>query len=347
VARFGGDDFVILSKVDSAEDIATLASRIIELVSQPFHINGFELRISSSMGIAIYPEDGLDAQALLINADSAMYYRKDTGRNGYSFFDPSMNANAEEHLQMAQELSRAVERKELVLHYQPCFGNPDGPIRGAEALVRWQHPQRGLIPPDEFIPIAEKTGMIIDIDNWVLDEACRQLKQWREMGHDWTISVNLSPLQFAHADLVHIVSSALKRHDVPPDRLILEITESTAMRNVDASLATLKQLDALGVKISIDDFGTGYSSLLYLKRLPASELKIDRGFIRELVRDTEDAAIVSAIVALGKALQLRIVAEGVETRAQQEFLTELGCDSLQGYLLGHPVPAHEFPGLDR
>jgi len=346
VARFGGDEFVVLSQIEAAEDIATLAAKIVELVSRPYRIRGFELRLSTSIGIAIYPEDGLDAQALLINADAALYYRKDTGRNGYSFFDPSMNANAEEHLQMVQDLRRAVEKGELLLHYQPRFDDPKGPIRGAEALVRWQHPRRGLIQPDDFIPTAEKTGLIIDIDNWVLDEACRQLKQWRDQGRDWTISVHLSPLQFAHADLIQTVRSALKRHELPPNSLILEITESTAMRNVDASMVILKQLDDLGVKISIDDFGTGYSSLLYLKRLPASELKIDRGFIKELVRDTEDAAIVSAIIALGKALQLKIVAEGVETRAQQEFLSELGCDALQGYLLGHPVPAAEFPGLD-
>ncbi|MDX3893826.1 putative bifunctional diguanylate cyclase/phosphodiesterase [Pusillimonas sp.] len=345
VARFGGDEFVVLSQTDGAEDIATLAAKIVDLVARPYNIRGFELRLSTSIGIAIYPEDGLDADALLINADAAMYYRKDMGRNGYSFFDPSMNANAEEHLQLVQDLRQAVERGELLLHYQPRFDDPDGPAQGAEALVRWQHPRHGLIMPDDFIPTAEKTGLIIDIDNWVLNEACRQIKEWRDQGHEWTVSVNLSPLQFAHADLIQTVGSALRRHGLPPGCLVLEITESTAMRNVDASMTILRQLDELGVKISIDDFGTGYSSLLYLKRLPASELKIDRGFISELVRDTEDAAIVSAIIALGKALQLKIVAEGVETPAQQEFLSELGCDSLQGYLLGHPVPGTEFSGL--
>lgn len=345
VARFGGDEFVVLSQIDGAEDIATLAAKIVDLVARPYNIRGFELRLSASIGIAIYPEDGLDADALLINADAAMYYRKDMGRNGYSFFDPSMNANAEGHLQLVQDLRKAVEQGELLLHYQPRFDDPNGPPQGAEALVRWLHPRRGLIMPDDFIPTAERTGLIIDIDNWVLNEACRQLKEWRDQGHDWTVSVNLSPLQFAHADLIQTVGSALRRHGLPPGCLVLEITESTAMRNVDASMTILRQLDELGVKISIDDFGTGYSSLLYLKRLPASELKIDRGFISELVRDTEDAAIVSAIIALGKALQLKIVAEGVETPAQQEFLSELGCDSLQGYLLGHPVSGAEFPGL--
>jgi len=201
-----------------------------------------------------------------------------------------------------------------------------------------------MVMPDKFISAAEKTGLIVDIDNWVLNEACRQLSEWRKQGHDWTVSVNLSALQFTHAGLIDAVRSALDRHGVPPQSLTVEITESTAMRNVDESMVILKELDALGVRISIDDFGTGYSSLLYLKRLPASELKIDRGFVRELVRDTEDAAIVSAIIALGKALQLNIVAEGVETAAQKQFLNELGCHSLQGYLLGKPVAASAFPG---
>lgn len=345
VARFGGDEFVVLSQRGDAEDIATLASEIVEIVSQPYTIRDYELRLSASIGIAIYPEDGQDPHALLVNADAAMYYRKDMGRNGYSFFDPSMNANAEEHLRLVQELRLAIERNELVLHYQPKFDDPTGPVIGAEALVRWQHPERGLIMPDQFVPTAEKTGQIIDIDNWALDEACRQLKIWHEQGHQWTVSVNLSPLQFAHTELIDTVRKTLARHGLPPHSLILEITESTAMRNVDDSMAILQQLDELGVKISIDDFGTGYSSLLYLKRLPASELKIDQGFISELIQDSEDAAIVSAIIALGKALNLRIVAEGVETLAQQEFLSELGCDSQQGYLLGRPVPGDAFVHL--
>lgn len=344
VARFGGDEFVVLSQLGDAEDIATLASQIVEVVSQPYVIRDYELRLSTSIGIAIHPEDGQDPHTLLVNADAAMYYRKDLGRNGYSFFDPSMNANAEEHLRLVQELRLAIERNELVLHYQPKFDDPAGPIVGAEALVRWQHPTRGLLMPNLFVPTAEKTGQIIDIDNWALNEACRQLRIWHDMGHQWTVSVNLSPLQFAHTELIDTVRQTLKRHGLPPQSLILEITESTAMRNVDDSMAILKQLDELGVKISIDDFGTGYSSLLYLKRLPASELKIDQGFISELIHDSEDAAIVSAIIALGKALNLRIVAEGVETPAQQEFLSKLGCDSQQGYLLGRPIPGDAFAG---
>jgi len=344
VARFGGDEFVVLSQNSHAEDIATLASKIADLIAQPYTVGGFDLMLSVSIGIAIYPQDGEDLRSLLVNADAAMYHRKEMGRNGYSFFDPSMNANAEDHLKLIQDLRLAIERNELVLHYQPRFDAATGAASGAEALVRWMHPRRGMVMPDHFIPAAEKTGLIVDIDNWVLNEACRQLSEWRKQGHDWTVSVNLSALQFTHAGLIGAVRTALDRHGVPPQSLTVEITESTAMRNVDESMVILKELDALGVRISIDDFGTGYSSLLYLKRLPASELKIDRGFVRELVRDTEDAAIVSAIIALGKALQLNIVAEGVETAAQKQFLNELGCHSLQGYLLGKPVAASAFPG---
>jgi EAL domain-containing protein (putative c-di-GMP-specific phosphodiesterase class I) len=237
-------------------------------------------------------------------------------------------------------LRLALERHELILQYQPKFTAPNGPVIGVEALVRWAHPTRGLIAPDQFIPLAEKTGLIVPIGEWVLDEACRQISEWREAGRrDWTMAVNLSALQFGHASLIQTVREALKRHALEPGCLTLEVTESTAMRSADASLRILQQLRDMGVSISIDDFGTGYSSLLYLKRLPASELKIDRGFIRDLARDTEDAAIVSAIVALGQTLNLNIVAEGVETSAQQEFLTRLGCNSLQGFLLGHPMSA--------
>jgi len=242
-----------------------------------------------------------------------------------------------------QDLRAAVDRNQLILQYQPKFTAPNGPVIGVEALVRWRHPTRGLIPPDQFIPLAEKTGLIVPIGEWVFDEACRQIAVLRNAGHhDLTMAVNLSALQFRHACLIRTVQETLERHLLEPSSLMLEITESTAMHDVDASLQILQQLHDMGVRISIDDFGTGYSSLLYLKRLPASELKIDRGFIRDLARDTEDAAIVSAIVALGQTLNLNIVAEGVETRAQQEFLTRLGCDCLQGFLLGHPMSADDL-----
>ena len=343
VARVGGDEFVVLAYVDDPEDAGTLADALLEVVREPFMAGGHELRVSTSIGIAIYPGDGGNQHDLLTNADAAMYHAKGLGRNAYSFFEPSMNADVHQQLQLVQDLRRAVERHELVLHYQPKFNAPNGPIMGVEALVRWQHPQRGLVPADEFIPLAEKTGLIVPLGAWVLDEACRQMAQWHREGRTgWTVAVNLSALQFGHVALIDTVRDTLARHALDPRSLTLEITESTAMRDVDASLQILQQLDAMGVRISIDDFGTGYSSLLYLKRLPASELKIDRGFVRDLAHDTEDAAIVSAIVALGQTLNLRIVAEGVETAEQQAFLTRLGCHSLQGYLLGRPMTAESL-----
>ncbi|MFM0514815.1 putative bifunctional diguanylate cyclase/phosphodiesterase [Paraburkholderia sp. RL17-373-BIF-A] len=343
IARVGGDEFVLLAGVAEPADAATLADKVLRVIQEPFQVADRLLRISTSIGIAIYPGDGARQDDLLTNADAAMYHAKALGRNTYCFFEASMNANVHEQLQLMQDLRLALERHELILQYQPKFTAPNGPVVGVEALVRWSHPTRGLIAPDQFIPLAEKTGLIVPIGEWVLDEACRQISEWREAGRrDWTMAVNLSALQFGHASLIQTVRDALKRYALEPGCLTLEVTESTAMRDADASLRILQQLRGMGVNISIDDFGTGYSSLLYLKRLPASELKIDRGFIRDLARDTEDAAIVSAIVALGQTLNLNIVAEGVETAAQQEFLTRLGCDSLQGFLLGRPMSAEQL-----
>ncbi|RRW92368.1 bifunctional diguanylate cyclase/phosphodiesterase [Pandoraea apista] len=343
VARVGGDEFVLLASVNEPSDAATLADQLVHAIHAPFDVAGHELRVSTSIGIAMYPGNGASLHELITNADAAMYHAKRLGRNTRCFFEESMNENVRAQLALVQDLRVALERCEFVLYYQPKFTAPGGPVIGAEALVRWNHPVHGLLSPDQFISAAEKTGLIIPMGAWVLDEACRQMSVWHQAGHtDWTIAINLSPLQFAHTDLLQTVQAVLTRHKLAPSCLTLEITESTAMQNADASLAILQQLHDLGVRISIDDFGTGYSSLLYLKRLPASELKIDRGFISDLTHDTEDAAIVSAIVALGRTLKLNVVAEGVETAAQQEFLTTLGCDSLQGYLLGKPAPAESF-----
>ncbi|QGZ65110.1 putative bifunctional diguanylate cyclase/phosphodiesterase [Paraburkholderia acidisoli] len=343
VARVGGDEFVLVAKIGAPEDAASIAEKLTTAIEVPFQLANLELRVSTSIGIAIYPGDGASERELLANADAAMYHAKSTGRNCYCFFEPSMNADVHAQMQIIQDLRLAMERRELVLHYQPKFDAPAGPIIGAEALIRWNHPTRGLVPPAQFVPFAEKSGLIVPIGEWVLDEACRQMREWYDAGHvDWTIAVNLSPLQFAHTGLIETVRNALARHALKPSSLTLEITESTAMANVEVSLAILRQLQEMGVNISIDDFGTGYSSLLYLKRLPATELKIDRGFVRDLSQETEDAAIVSAIVALGQKLNLKIVAEGVETTEQQAMLTELGCDTLQGFLLGRPMPPTQF-----
>lgn len=342
VARIGGDEFVLLVELAEPEDAMTVASQQVNLLAQPFQLSGQELRIAASIGIALYPGDGSSQQELLRNADAAMYHAKGNGKNGYSFFEQSMNTNARNHLQLLHDLRAALARDEFILHYQPKFAASGEPI-GAEALLRWLHPQRGLMMPDTFIALAERTGLIIPIGDWVLDEACRQMSQWYAQGYrDWRVAVNLSALQFCHAGLVDAVADTLRRHQLPANCLTLEITETTAMRDADASLEILGRLSDMGVDLSIDDFGTGYSSLLYLKRLPANELKIDGGFVRDLEQDSDDAAIVSAIVALGQALELRIVAEGVETAGQQNFLTRLGCDSLQGFLLGRPAPAEQF-----
>lgn len=343
LARVGGDEFVLLAEVDDPEDAANLAEKVIESLAESYECQGYRLQVTGSIGIVIGDDTSNDHHVLLSNADAAMYHAKALGRNCYCFFESSMNAGAQEQMRILHDLRTAVERHELVLHYQPKFDASGARMMGVEALLRWVHPVRGMVPPDKFIPLAEKTGLILPIGEWVLNEACRQMQQWQKEGRaGLTMAVNLSSVQFSYAGLVEQVRETLKRYELDPRCLTLEVTESTAMRNVDASMVVLQQLSEMGVHISIDDFGTGYSSLLYLKRLPASELKIDRGFVRDLTDDVEDAAIISAIVALGKALHLTVVAEGVETEEQQDFLRRLGCDSLQGYLLGRPMAAEKL-----
>ena len=335
LARIGGDEFVLLAEVGGPDDAASLANALVLTIDSPFNVDPYELVVTLSIGIALYPHDGKTDRELMFNADAAMYHTKHMGRNGYHFFQPSMNTLAQTHLQLMNDLWLAIDRNELQLHYQPKFHAPAGPVLGFEALLRWQHPKLGLLTPDLFLPLAEKTGQIIPIGNWVINEACRQLREWHLKGH----------LQFEQPSLVSTVLDCLTRHQVPPEMLILEVTETTAMSNPDESVRVLTELTNAGVKASIDDFGTGYSSLLYLKRLPACELKIDRAFVKELSGESEDATIVSAIVALAKTLNLKVVAEGVETEAQQAFLTELGCNTLQGYLLGKPVSAQTIETL--
>ncbi|WP_338515830.1 EAL domain-containing protein [Erwinia aphidicola] len=346
LAHLGGDEFVLLIEIEDPNDAATVADALVKAVERPFDISRYELVVSLSIGIAVFPGDGIDERELMFNADAAMYHTKNNGRNGHSFFQPSMNTIAQNQLQLINDLWLAKDNNELRLFYQPKFCAPRGPIIGFEALLRWQHPRRGLLAPDVFLPLAEKTGLIVTMGNWVIDEACRQLREWHLQGNtDWSVAVNLSALQFEQAGLVETVVNALETHRIPPELLTLEVTETTAMRDPDESVRILTELTELGVKASIDDFGTGYSSLLYLKRLPASELKIDRAFVNELQAQTEDATIVTAIVALAQTLNLKVVAEGVETAEQQQFLTGLGCNTLQGYLLGRPVPPEQVPDL--
>jgi diguanylate cyclase (GGDEF)-like protein len=346
VARLGGDEFVVVVDIRSPEDAAILAEELVDLLSEPYIINNVTAHVSASVGISLYPENGRTRHDLMINADAAMYHAKEQGRRAFRFFEMAMNANVHQQLKLQQDLRRALDRNEFTLHYQPKLVSPNGPMVGAEALLRWNKPGEGLVPPDQFLPVAERTGLIVPIGNWVIDEACRQMRAWRDAGHaEWTVAVNVSTAQLNHAGLVDTLRDALVRHRIEPRHLTVEVTESTAMRDAETSLAILNQVAALGVGISIDDFGTGYSSLLYLKQLPADELKIDRGFVTELACGNDDEAIVSAIIALGKTLGLKIVAEGVETVEQQELLTRLGCNALQGYLLGSPVSADELPRM--
>ncbi|WP_421574731.1 putative bifunctional diguanylate cyclase/phosphodiesterase [Stenotrophomonas maltophilia] len=346
MARLGGDEFVLVVPIENDEDVATLASRIIQTVGGEPLLPRHDLQVTASIGIAICPDHAASERQLMAFADAAMYQAKEAGRNAYVLFADWMNDSAEQQFQLLADLRRAIGTEQLFLHYQPKTRVAGQSVSGAEALIRWRHPQQGLIPPDRFIRLAERSGVINEIGRWALDEACRQLRVWHDAGHDgWTVSVNLSPIQFASPNLLQEVREALQTHRIEPRRLILEITENTVMRDTEASLILLQAMAALGVGISIDDFGTGYSSLLYLKRLPATEIKIDHAFVRDLENSSEDVVIVSAIVALGHALDMDIVAEGVETVGQRAYLERLGCDYLQGYLLGRPVDAQRFMQL--
>lgn len=342
LARIGGDEFVFLTEITDPNNVSMLADKLVSLIAKPFYISRYELLVTISIGIVIYPGDGENERELILNADAAMYHTKNANRNGYSYFQPSMNANAQNQLQLLNDLRMALDYHEFRLFYQPKFAAPSGPISGFEALLRWERHGK-ILSPDSFLSIAEKTGLIIPIGEWVINEACRQLHKWHQEGHrHWTVAVNLSTLQFEQANLVDMVMSAIARHQIPPSMLTLEVTETTAMRDPESSIAILKRLTSYGVKASIDDFGTGYSSLLYLKRFPASELKIDGAFINELATNKEDACIVKAIIALCQALKLKVVAEGVETPQQRDLLTQLGCDTLQGYLLGRPMTPQQI-----
>ncbi|HYL90691.1 MAG TPA: PAS domain S-box protein [Burkholderiales bacterium] len=337
ICRIGGDEFVVvLPEVKRSSDVAQVAQKVIEQVSQPAMVEERELAVSCSIGIAVFPEDGSDAETLIRNADAAMYHAKELGRANYQFFTEQMNQAASRRLALEADLRRALGRDELRLHYQRIVDADTGRLTGHEALVRWQHPERGLVPPGEFIQIAEESGLILKIGEWVLREACR----WaHSLGRELQIAVNLSPRQFNDPKLAQMVAQALKQSGLPPKLLELEITESLAMSHTDITLTTLKRLKKLGVSIAIDDFGTGYSSLAYLKRFPVDKVKIDRTFVAEIPGDREHGAIVSAIVALAHALNIEVIAEGVEDEKQRDYLKRCGCDYVQGYLIGRPADA--------
>jgi len=346
VSRIGGDEFnILLSEIASAEDAAVIARKILAAFQKPCTIAGHELRVTASIGISIYPDDSEDAGKLLKYADTAMYHAKEHGRNIYQFYNAAINISSSKRMQMENSLRQALERGELVVHYQPRVDIKTKGIVGAEALVRWNHPEMGLLEAAQFIPLAEETGFVASIDEWVLRKVCEQVKLWRNAGWTVSVTVNLSARQLQSPQLAAKVSRILKETAVSPEYLHLEITESAAMHNIERTAERLKELSEMGVQIYIDNFGTGYSSLNYLKRLPVECLKIDKSFIRDIECNSDDRTIISAITAMAHEMRLKVIAEGVETPEQYSFLRFAGCDEMQGFLFSRPLPAEEFKKL--
>ena len=349
VARLGGDEFVVLLEETAAcDDVEQIAGDLLSSLSQPLQLSGHECHTSASIGIAMYPDDGADVQALTKNADMAMYMAKEDGKNGFRFFSKEIKTQSIERLRLESALRRALERDQFALHYQPKVDMMSGQITGVEALIRWTHPELGLVSPGQFIPLAEETGLIVPIGRWVLNEACTQNMAWQRRGlRPVTMAVNLSPRQFADEHLLHDVDEALVASGMSPVLLQLEVTESMVMRNVSRAIRVLDAIQNRGIRLAIDDFGTGYSSMSLMKQFPIDTIKVDRSFVRDLAHDTEDQAIAQAIISMGKALGMTVIAEGVETVEQQEFLRQHACDEMQGYLFSKPLPAHELAELLR
>jgi diguanylate cyclase (GGDEF)-like protein/PAS domain S-box-containing protein len=348
VSRVGGDEYIVLvHDLNQAQDAAKMSRRLLEEMSAPYDLNGRKVFLTVSIGISLYPDDGTDVDDLLKNAEKAMRHTKSEGKNNYHFYSSSMHSSVLAVMTMESDLHKALERNELVLYYQPKVDAATGMIKGMEALIRWIHPDKGLIPPIQFIPLAEASGLIIPIGEFVIRTVCRQIKTWQEAGYKrMAISLNVSGIQFDRQNLIEIVKDALQDTMIPSQCLELEITESVLMRNPEKAIRILTELDAMGIGILIDDFGTGYSSLSYLKRLPALDfLKIDQSFVKGLASDPRDQAIVRATIVMAHSLNLKTIAEGVETQEQLSFLQEHGCDEIQGYLFSRPLPAEDIPGI--
>ncbi|WP_340053346.1 phosphodiesterase DibA [Pseudomonas sp. JAI120] len=344
LARLGGDEFAVLAEnCSQVVQAAALAQRMLDEMKQPFIFDGHQLFISASIGISLFPNDALSAEQLLRNADSALFKAKSVGREGYALYTEELTAHAQNRVEIASELRRALERQELRVYYQPVHDLHTSRLIGVEALVRWQHPERGLVPPGDFIPIAERTGLIADIDGWVMDQACRQMCQWLADGLPLSfIAINVSSRLFARRELYDQVAQVLHDTGLDPAFLELEVTESAVMDDPEVALEQLHRLRELGLRLAIDDFGTGYSSLLRLKRLPVQKLKIDQGFVAGLPWDEDDAAIVRVVIALAKSMGMQVHAEGIEQVEQARFLLEQNCDMGQGYWFGRPMPALEI-----
>jgi diguanylate cyclase (GGDEF)-like protein len=342
LARFGGDEFtLLLPKITKGqEDIRKIAEKINDVLRDPFTIDDNELYVSASIGISIYPRDGTNMDNLIKHADIAMYHVKDKGKNGYQFYSDDMTTPYFQNLSLETGIHKALDNDEFHLMYQPQINIKSGEIVGVEALVRWEHPEHGPITPAEFIPFAEETGMIVDIGHWVLRNACAELKRWRDAGlPEIRMSINMSARQLAEKDIVKRISNMLKDYGIPGHCIELEITENTIMSEMDSVIHKLKELSRKGVNIAIDDFGTGYSSLSYLHKLPIQTLKIDRAFIKELNMNNSGNSIINTIVAMAKGLDLNVIAEGVETQQQLDYLHEIDCHEAQGFLFGKPLPA--------
>ncbi len=346
IARLGGDEFaVILEDIDSAAQAGEVARKILAALAKPFELDKRELFVTASIGISLFPADGDNSQTLLKNADIAMYRAKDLGRNTYQFYSSEMSSKALQRLNLETSLRHALERDEFVLHYQPQVDLSAGRTIGTEALLRWQHPDLGLISPIDFIPILEETGLIVDVGKWVLQQACQQTKEWNSFGQPLSISVNVSTRQFASRLFGKTVKKILKDTSLDANLLDLEITESILLNNTPDIVKSFDQLLKTNIRLALDDFGTGYSSLSYLKKFPINILKIDRSFVRDITTDPDDASIIEAILALAKSLNIQVIAEGVETRQQQQFLHERGCNVMQGFYFSPPVPAAQIPAL--
>ncbi len=339
VSRVTGDDFVVVvPRLSQPHRAINLAERLVESINAPMDIQGNAIHITANAGLSVFPADGTEPDTLLMNADAALNHSRTQGQNKIAFFEPHMNAAILEKINLQGELTAALAQHQFLLHFQPQLDLQTQRLTGVEALIRWQHPERGLVSPAVFIPAAEELGLIVQIGDWVIDEACRNLARWRQRGlTELCVAINLSAHQFAHTNLVQTVRDAIVRHGVPPERIELEITEGVAMHDADEVLTRLHELKAIGVQISIDDFGTGYSSLAYLMRFPVDKLKIDQSFVRDMGNSSEADSIVRAIVALAHGLSLAVIAEGVETDAQLDRLQHIGCNEIQGYLLSRPL----------
>jgi diguanylate cyclase (GGDEF)-like protein/PAS domain S-box-containing protein len=342
ISRQGGDEFLFIVSLESLDESVSIADKVLKKFENSFYVKDHAFNISASIGIALYPDDGDTFDVLLQNADTAMYAAKESGKNSYCFYTRQMNLNLIGQFKIQNDLKNALQNNEFVLHYQPQINLADNKIIGAEVLIRWQHPERGMILPMDFIPIAESSGLIVQIGQWVIEESCRQAALWQQNGIDITIAINISAVQFVRGNLENIVRNALLMYKINPKLLELELTESIMIHNTEITLQCVRNLKSLGIQLSLDDFGTGYSSLAYLKRFAVDKLKIDQSFVRDILKDREDATIVKTIIQMAKNLNLKTIAEGVEDANVLAVIDAYGCDEVQGYHFAKPMGALEF-----